>query len=66
MVSDEAFAIPDSYLQLNQWRGSLADEEEEMLQQAIRKSLMEQGSTSDDQQQVGVVNYSITAIVSIP
>ena len=42
-IGEEAFIVPEGYRQLNQWRGSLADQEEEMLQLAIRQSLLDQG-----------------------
>lgn len=48
LISDEAFAVPQGYRNPRQQRvGTLADEEEELLQMAIRQSLLDY-SPSDD------------------
>ena len=44
-MKDDAFKIDDTYRRPGQWRGgTLADEEEELLQMAIRQSLLEHES----------------------
>ncbi len=41
-MKDDAFKIDETYRRPGQWRGgTLADEEEELLQMAIRQSLLE-------------------------
>lgn len=42
-ISDDCFAVPSGYRKLNQLGGrGMIDEEEELLQLAIRQSLLEQ------------------------
>ena len=41
-INEEVFTVPTSYRELNKFSGNMADQEEEMLQLAIRQSLMEQ------------------------
>lgn len=49
-ISNEAFEVPERYRTHHQWRGgTLADEEEELLQLAIRQSLMDQTSSVDSE-----------------
>ena len=47
LISEEAFKVPKEYRSPNEWRdGNLADEEEELLQMAIRQSLLEYNTSS--------------------
>lgn len=47
-ISEECFTIPPSYHRLSRGRHAMADEEEELLQLAIRQSLM-QGGTGEEE-----------------
>ena len=47
-ISEEAFTVPDGYRRLNQWTGTLADQEEEMLQLAIRQSMLDQKEEAEN------------------
>ena len=49
-ISEDCFSVPLSYRRINQGMYSVADEEEELLQLAIRQSLMEQGGGADEEQ----------------
>ena len=42
-ISEECFTIPSLYRRLSHGRGGIADEEEQLLQLAIRQSLLDQG-----------------------
>ena len=48
IISDEAFRIPADYRSYNQWGGGIAAQEEELLQLAIRQSLIDQGLPPPD------------------
>lgn len=65
-ISEEAFDVPASYRQLNKWSGTMADQEEEMLQLAIRQSLMEQtGGTITQEKDVSfeIEHFEIYCII---
>lgn len=42
-ISEECFTIPLQYRRLRRGRGGIVDEEEQLLQLAIRQSLLDQG-----------------------
>ena len=53
IISDEAFTRPTGYRVRGGGGGDgLAEQEEEILQMAIRQSLMEQGQSQDKEEQV--------------
>ena len=42
-ISEECFTVPSLYHRLRRGRGGIVDEEEQLLQLAIRQSLLDQG-----------------------
>lgn len=63
LISDEAFTVPEGYRNPRQQQhriGTLADEEEELLQMAIRQSLLEHtpptdsSNTQQDEVSIGI------------
>ena len=42
-ISEECFTVPSLYRRLSRGRGGIVDEEEQLLQLAIRQSLLDQG-----------------------
>ena len=50
VISDECFKVPDGYRRLNRGGHGMVNEEEELLQLAIKQSLMDQegGATEDE------------------
>ncbi|XP_064391517.1 ankyrin repeat domain-containing protein 13B-like isoform X2 [Halichondria panicea] len=49
-ISEECFQVPPTYRRLNTGSYSMANEEEELLQLAIRQSLLEQGEGDPEEQ----------------
>ena len=65
-ISDDCFAVPSGYRKLNQLGGrGMIDEEEELLQLAIRQSLLEQSGGGGNVSRSTIPNDNFNIMVMI-